>query len=82
MVIATERSNQVPVDDRPYGGLAMVAPAIGLGWVGDMLGGLPLLASMAAVGAVLGFACGRHLSRILQAEAILVALLVAALMLV
>jgi hypothetical protein len=83
MVTATERPDDLRVNDEPYsGGLAMVAPAIGPGWVGDVLGGWPLLVTMAAVGAVLGLACGRHLARLLQAEAVLVALVVAALMLV
>jgi hypothetical protein len=83
MVVTVQHSDDVLAGGRPQrGGLAMLAPAIGPGWVGEMLGGLPLMAALAAAGALLGLACGRHLTRLLQAEAALVGLMVLALLVV
>lgn len=83
MVTATRPAEDVAADDARYiGGLAMLAPAVGLGWVGHLLGGLPMLVTMGVLGAIVGLSRGRHLTRLLQAEAGLIALLAAASMLV
>jgi hypothetical protein len=82
MVTASQHLDDVPGNDRArIGGLALLAPSMGLGWVGHVLGGLPLLVTLAGVGAILGLACRRQLTRLLQAEAGLIALLAAVSML-